>query len=174
MCFYLSIGHLTCEGENTRDFPMEIPKKISSNMKLRGEYFKGGDLAVNTYHKQIAKDLEEVQKNLRLKRPFHNNLDVVGAPTDFPDLTPGAEFVVNILVYRPFVYNFHNRNASEKLRFSHEITALGKTTLHQLRDIIICAFDKCLSMEVFSTSDNLSERPNAKVFTIRILKPKYS
>lgn len=135
-------------------------------MKLPGEYFKGGDLAVNKYHKQIAKDLEEVQKNLRLKRPFHNNLDFTRTVTDFPDLTPAAEFVVKILVYRPFVYKFQNRNASEKLRFSHEITALGKTTLHQLRDVITCGFDKNLYMEVYSTAENLSERQNPKVRVI--------
>ncbi|RZC43067.1 snRNA-activating protein complex subunit 3 [Asbolus verrucosus] len=130
-----STDHLTCEGENTKDFPIEVPENLNSSSKLPVAFFTSNE-------------------------PSQLEFAIPSTPSD---LKPGSDFILSILIYRPFAFKYFNaKNASEKLRFNHEIVALGRNTLAELRDTIICSSDDGLCKEVQSTSDNLKPLANAK------------
>lgn len=94
---------------------------------------------------------------------YNLNFQFVVPPSP-PDIKPGSEFVVSIIIYRPMAFQFSNaKNTSDKLRFNHEILALGRNTLCELRDTIVCSSDFGLCKEVESTSDDLRPLANARV-----------
>ncbi|KAJ3643312.1 hypothetical protein Zmor_001744 [Zophobas morio] len=156
--------HLTCDGEDTKNFPMELPEHINSTSKLPSSFIVGdtNNLMVNKCLLEVESQLHPLQLCLGNKRNYHKKLDFT-IPATPPDLSPGSEFIISVLIYRPVAFRFFNaKNASEKLRFNHEILVLGQNTLTELRDAIVCSADFGLCKEVESTSSDLRPLANAK------------
>jgi hypothetical protein len=165
-----SIDLLTCEGENTKVFPIEIPENINSSSKLPSTYVTSDEnnLAVNKCRQELEMQKNPMQLCLGNKRSYHKRIEFP-IPATPPDLEPGSDFLISILIHKPIAFKFFNaKNASEKLRFNHEIVALGQNTLAELRDTIICSSDFGLCKEVESTSDDLRELADARVKVVHI------
>ncbi|EEZ98845.2 snRNA-activating protein complex subunit 3-like Protein [Tribolium castaneum] len=159
-----SIDQLTCEEEDTKHFPTKLPENINSSTKLPGTFItnESNHFAINKFIQEMEKQKNPSQSCIGNKRSYYPRLEFPVSPYP-PDLKPGSDFVASILIYRPVEFKFfHAKNASEKLRFSHEIVVLGRNTLTELRDTIMCSSDFGLCKEVENTSADLKPLANAR------------
>lgn len=79
-CFLIfSIDLLTCEGENTKVFPIEIPENINSSSKLPSTYVTSDEnnLAVNKCRQELEMQKNPMQLCLGNKRSYHKRIEVI-------------------------------------------------------------------------------------------------
>ncbi|VEN54872.1 unnamed protein product [Callosobruchus maculatus] len=96
------------------------------------------------------------------KRYLKPSVNIVG-PSTVNDIQPGDDFILSILVYRPFALEYENKFGTEKMRFAYEIEALSSNSLTEIVDSIKCFSNECLFLEVPDTKVDLnSERFDAK------------
>ncbi|XP_044756615.1 snRNA-activating protein complex subunit 3 [Coccinella septempunctata] len=160
-----SIGALQCEGE-LKLTPIPKPdvhalrSLIFENLPFTQKY---SGLQVLKMKAQIEEQRNCDELLLGNKENFHNCVLDKESEKGLPkDLAPGSDFLMSVVFYKPFKFDFQSKKNTQRCRFSHEIQVLGQNRLTELRDKIVCALDYGLQIEVESPTADVSHLLNAK------------